>query len=442
MFPSFHLPSSSLFSSPLRPLPFLRSSSASTTLMADHPTTPTAVPDESHHFSYHTYISPSATSTSHSVPSFFPPPPLPSASPSAPSSSPPPSLSSSASSSSSVPPVASPTPTPVPLPTRRTRLRSLLTRLVLPCFSHKSTRLLLSLILVTLTLIQLYFSAFAFYLTHLLSPSTSASSCATFPLSIFLVFCFFRALCDLLLISIRMRDPLMWVNQWPQLSSHQRVYQLLNAALTAFSALFLCFGFVWVASAESKSCAPMGLPLVVGVVTWEAVALCFPLLVVAALTALYPLKSLSLFAPWVPLTSETFTVGADALGLSHKEVQSLPSFVYGGVGRALWADDDRRCSICLCDVEVGEAVRELQCHHHFHQPCIDEWLGKRASCPLCVGKVEGVKGGRARRWRLSLSRTRRDSATTSSSQQDRDMSVTVSDRESGEGVGLEALEMV
>jgi hypothetical protein len=75
----------------------------------------------------------------------------------------------------------------------------------------------------------------------------------------------------------------------------------------------------------------------------------------------------------------------------------------------MWDEDDRRCSICLGDVEVGEKCRVLKCGHHFHQPCVDEWLGKRASCPLCVGKVEGVKVNRIQQLKASLSRTRRAS---------------------------------
>jgi hypothetical protein len=42
------------------------------------------------------------------------------------------------------------------------------------------------------------------------------------------------------------------------------------------------------------------------------------------------------------------------------------------------------CSVCLQDFQVGETVRSLpQCHHMFHLPCIDKWLRRHASCPLC-----------------------------------------------------------
>ena len=42
------------------------------------------------------------------------------------------------------------------------------------------------------------------------------------------------------------------------------------------------------------------------------------------------------------------------------------------------------CAICLEFLEDDDDVRELQCHHYFHQPCIDQWLtNRRGQCPLC-----------------------------------------------------------
>ncbi|KAI5341200.1 PREDICTED: E3 [Prunus dulcis] len=41
------------------------------------------------------------------------------------------------------------------------------------------------------------------------------------------------------------------------------------------------------------------------------------------------------------------------------------------------------CSICLEGLEVGAEAREMPCKHRFHSLCIELWLGRRGSCPLC-----------------------------------------------------------
>ncbi|KAJ6828081.1 NEP1-interacting protein 1-like [Iris pallida] len=42
------------------------------------------------------------------------------------------------------------------------------------------------------------------------------------------------------------------------------------------------------------------------------------------------------------------------------------------------------CSVCLQDFKVGETARSLpHCGHMFHLSCIDGWLVRHASCPLC-----------------------------------------------------------
>ena len=382
-------PSSGLSLS-LTPLTLGRSSSASTNLMHDMPNTPTR---ESF---THSYPPPSSIPT--------PPPPPPSSTASTASSS-----SSSSSQSSS------------PTPTTRTVIRAQLTRLVLPCFSHKTTRLLFSLILITTDLILLYFTSFSFYLTHLLQSSESDASCATFTLSIFLVFVFFRTLCSLLLIGIRIKDASMWVNQRTQMAPHQKMYHVIMATLYAFSVAFVCFGFVWLTSSEADTCVAMAAPLVSAIVGWETFSVILPPLMLAMLAAVYPWRSLSPFCPYIPLTAEAF-VPQGKTGLSRRDIKSLPSFVYT---QGRYADDDHKCSICLCDVEVGERVRELGCRHHFHQPCLDSWISQRASCPLCVRKVERERLGSKlkKKWRLSISRTRTSLSRTTPNA-DRDVSTT------------------
>mmetsp|Transcript_14408 Transcript_14408/g.36332 ORF Transcript_14408/g.36332 Transcript_14408/m.36332 type:complete len:788 (+) Transcript_14408:108-2471(+) len=45
------------------------------------------------------------------------------------------------------------------------------------------------------------------------------------------------------------------------------------------------------------------------------------------------------------------------------------------------------CSVCLADLQAGEEGRRLPCGHAFHRCCIDDWLLRRAACPLCREEV-------------------------------------------------------
>jgi len=51
--------------------------------------------------------------------------------------------------------------------------------------------------------------------------------------------------------------------------------------------------------------------------------------------------------------------------------------------------EDSNCAICLSDYEVGEELRFLRCGHHFHGPCIMQWLFQNKSCPFCKKDIDG-----------------------------------------------------
>jgi len=48
------------------------------------------------------------------------------------------------------------------------------------------------------------------------------------------------------------------------------------------------------------------------------------------------------------------------------------------------------CVICQCEYQVGDEVKRLACKHVYHAACIDSWLGKASSCPICVTEVAVV----------------------------------------------------
>jgi hypothetical protein len=45
---------------------------------------------------------------------------------------------------------------------------------------------------------------------------------------------------------------------------------------------------------------------------------------------------------------------------------------------------NENCFICMENYKISELKRELpSCKHYFHKKCIDKWLKKKASCPIC-----------------------------------------------------------
>ncbi|GIL48151.1 hypothetical protein Vafri_4840 [Volvox africanus] len=68
------------------------------------------------------------------------------------------------------------------------------------------------------------------------------------------------------------------------------------------------------------------------------------------------------------------------------------------------------CSICLSEFEDGERVKHLPCKHFYHVACIDQWLGRDITCPLCKDNVLDAlkslfgrlpaRGGNARQGRV------------------------------------------
>ncbi|CAN6205178.1 unnamed protein product [Urochloa humidicola] len=76
---------------------------------------------------------------------------------------------------------------------------------------------------------------------------------------------------------------------------------------------------------------------------------------------------------------DIFETGGDSEGMARAAIDALPVVRFAQRGGDLVA-----CSVCLQEFEAGESARSLPvCRHTFHLPCIDGWLLRHASCPLC-----------------------------------------------------------
>ncbi|KAM0840117.1 hypothetical protein ACQ4PT_059869 [Festuca glaucescens] len=82
----------------------------------------------------------------------------------------------------------------------------------------------------------------------------------------------------------------------------------------------------------------------------------------------------------------------DAAGLDEAVLAAYPTTVYSSSSREdstgerskEAAAESTRCAVCLADYEHGDELRLLPgCRHSFHRQCVDDWLRRRPSCPLC-----------------------------------------------------------
>lgn len=72
-------------------------------------------------------------------------------------------------------------------------------------------------------------------------------------------------------------------------------------------------------------------------------------------------------------------------GIDKTVIEALPFFRFSTLKGS---KEGLECSVCLSKFEDIEVLRLLpKCKHAFHIDCIDHWLEKHSSCPLCRHKV-------------------------------------------------------
>ena len=63
------------------------------------------------------------------------------------------------------------------------------------------------------------------------------------------------------------------------------------------------------------------------------------------------------------------------LGQIFEEIELTQSILDKG--------EQKKCSICLEDFEIGCKIIYLPCFHYYHAKCIETWVKNSDKCPLC-----------------------------------------------------------
>jgi len=75
--------------------------------------------------------------------------------------------------------------------------------------------------------------------------------------------------------------------------------------------------------------------------------------------------------------------GMEERGLEKETLDSLPLVTYNKEMFKNVDEESKSCPICLEQFEDGNEVRFLWCIHRFHKNCVDQWLDKHTTCPIC-----------------------------------------------------------
>jgi len=236
------------------------------------------------------------------------------------------------------------------------------------------------------------------------SPTASSTSI----LLLFLIFHAIKSFTCLLLLILRACYPHLWHTQ---LRSNESWLSTFDSVTRQFHHCHLlcrlCFlawvalGTVWYCQAEDEGVErpPMLEIVVLAVLVLEYAVVAVQIVAFLQLLWLFPYSQLSFALPFVPIPPPpTYASASIQRGLTEKQIRSLPLSAYQQprTGEGQLEAVEELCAVCLSALVDGEKVRRLQCRHCFHQPCLDEWLVRRAVCPLCVRTVSAVSAPKQR----------------------------------------------
>ena len=169
---------------------------------------------------------------------------------------------------------------------------------------------------------------------------------------------------------------------------------LVSRGANAFLFAWFIVGLVWIVKSFSNTerCSdelPVSWMFAIGFLVSEILAL-------ALATAGIVFSCLVVLARMLILSHGGALRDPVRRGASAEEIQEHSEVVV--FDEADFPDpEDAKCVICLGEYEVGDDLRKLRCGHQYHIECVDEWLKRNSTCPLCVRNlgVENVASPQA-----------------------------------------------
>lgn len=248
---------------------------------------------------------------------------------------------------------------------------------------------IVSYILILTHFLLLYLSAFLLLFDYLTS-----SSLPPRPYVILLSFYVARSTLLLVAFSLRLRFPTLWYRSATSIHSRRFLFvltvsRLLSVAFLVFGSLHWLLLTPYVAMEDSDSLL-LSSPAVPCLLLRECLTLLLPLTAMAYLRVKGQRRGqVSAFVPYLLSATQLSHTAADGeratdsrkRGLSTAEIRQLGEESYS---RAAATEEAEVCAICLSELADGVRVRRLRCSHGFHSSCVDVWLQKRSTCPLCV----------------------------------------------------------
>jgi len=74
--------------------------------------------------------------------------------------------------------------------------------------------------------------------------------------------------------------------------------------------------------------------------------------------------------------------------ITRSSVAALPTHEL--TQKDIAAGEQKACSICMEEFAAGDTQRTMPCFHQFHQACLDEWLTRQGTCPICKFDVDSA----------------------------------------------------